>query len=145
MTDPARLSMLLAGARIQAERAQAEVEAMTSRLPRAVFLGEALQSLVRQLHRLRANPCPTMRHGFTVKGLRDQIREELDECAPETEGSERAQAEAMDLLGAALHHAIAQGVDPLVGLDALARKLEGRNDARDRGLTWAQAKAEERR
>ena len=47
----------------------------------------------------------------------------------------------MDVVAIALHHAIAQGGSVLVGLEQAAAKLRGRNDARERGMTWAEAKA----
>jgi hypothetical protein len=144
MTDPARLSMLLAQARSQAADAQDDLAVMRAHFPRPLVLGLALQSLIEQLRRIRSH-ADKMPHGVTPADLRAKICSELLEVEVETDGSDRAKAESLDVLAASLHHAIAQGVDPLVGIAKVAAKLARRCDVMDLGLTWAEAKAEERK
>jgi hypothetical protein len=138
-----RAELLRDGARAQAERFKRErddARAELNRLRIVAEYGRALMELVEQLDRLRRQPCAYVVDAASAIAA---LRDEIDEAASETPGTERACREAGDVLGGALQLVLVMGDSPLRTIVLLERKLRNRLDlVEHRGLTWEQAKAE---
>lgn len=103
-----------------------------------------LAELEHEIHRLRANHCPTMKFGFSPAEIADAVRAELAEVAAEVVGSDRAREESAGVIAVAVHLAIAHGANLNEVLGAEAKRLRARLDHMEGGGTWAGAKELER-
>ena len=106
-------------------------------------LGAALATLAEQHARLRANPCPTMKFGFSVTAAAEALRSEIDEVEGEQVRSAAAHREIGGMLSAALHFAKAHETPLVCVLEAEGDRLRARMDLVATGVTWAEAKAME--
>lgn len=116
---------------------------LISRLSVDADLGAGVRLLIEELERLRRRPCHTMAFGVDPCSVADAVISEVEETRAEAPTRPQAQAEAVQVLAAALHLTLAHGCDLATGIHAEAARLRARNDVVYAGGTWAQAKIAE--